>query len=730
MNQALDQPDLAALVREHIDRWRSGAAPDTDALLDEYPALRDAKSLVLDLLLEEYCLRTKAGDPIVKSTFCDRFPAYSRSIARMLEVHEFLDQCPQFVADIERAQWPLLGESFMGFDIVEPLGQGALARVYLAREPALGNRLVVLKVSRFGAREAATLGKLSHPCIVPVYSVQHDQISGWTAICMPLLGTATAADLLDAAFAGDKPPKEASIIGRVAQTARPTLAQSANERPASASWRGPYPDAVARMGCELAEGLEAAHAHGVMHRDIKPSNILLAWSGRPMLLDFNLSTDDSRTNQRIGGTLAYMAPEVIASLQRDRGASVQHFDPRSDIYSLGAVLYELLTGHLPARPASAERLPLDAYQPWLESKQSPPKPPRSYSPAIDPRLESILLKCLAADPQRRYATAADLACELKAHLGLPATTVRFVNRNRRSVLGACLFAALAVSAIIYFIATRPPYHERLLQSGLGQYDQGQYEEAAETFTRCLELKPGWPPAHFARAQALRQQKQWLDARADFIQLKDVNPAWAYALAGYCALSSGDNDGANRDFGAAYNAGNKDIGVLLNYARVLKRKNLPGLAIKHCTEVLSIENNNADAVRCRAEAHMSGAMQANKLPSPTGFQDARLDAELNCDSFQGAFRAAVFFGYASTKDPNYRDEGAAYLTKALQRGLTRELIASREPVLLPLLPLIDPALLAAAPSQTPTERYVNFPIHPPPTAANWDHFLAQCRSVSN
>jgi tetratricopeptide (TPR) repeat protein len=409
---------------------------------------------------------------------------------------------------------------------------------------------------------------------------------------------------------------------------------------------------------------------------------------------------------------------------------VQHFDPRSDIYSLGAVLYELLTGHLPARPASAERLPLDAYQPWLESKQSPPEPPRSHSPAIDPRLESILLKCLATDPQRRYATAAGLARDLKAYLGLPATTVRFVKRNRRSVLGACVFAALAVSAIVYLIATRPPYHERLLQAGLAQYDEGQYEEAAKTFTRCLELKSGWPPAHFARAQALRQQKKYLEARADFIQLKDVNPTWAYALAGYCALSSGDNNTALHDLGIAYSAGNKDTGVLLNYARALKRKNLPGDAISICTEVLGIERNNSDAIRCRAETHMSGAMQANKLPQPTGFQDARLDAELNRENFEGAFRAAVFFGYASTKDPTYRAEGAGYLTKALQRGLTRELIASREPVLLPLLPLIDPVLLAAAPSQRPSERYVNFPIHPPPTAANWDYFLARSRSDSN
>src|SRR5688572_24485401 len=158
---------LQSLVRERIDAWRSGGAPDAAEFLAEHPELEQNKSLVLDLVLEEYCLRTAAGDTLVKSTFCERFPAYRQSIFKMLEVQEYLDKCPQFAIDSQPSQWPQAGERFLGYEVIEQLGSGALARVYLAREPALGQRLVVIKVSRFGAAEAETLGKLSHPNIVP-----------------------------------------------------------------------------------------------------------------------------------------------------------------------------------------------------------------------------------------------------------------------------------------------------------------------------------------------------------------------------------------------------------------------------------------------------------------------------------------------------------------------------------------------------------------------------------
>src|SRR5947208_4153407 len=142
--------DLSTLVRDKIDAWHAGQTPDASRLLAEVPALRNAKSLVLDLALAEYSLRTAAGDQIAKSDFCDRFPAYRQSISKLLEVQEFLDQCPQFAIN-DASRWPLSGDDFLGFQVVEPLGRGGLARVFLARESALGNRQVVIKVSHFAS---------------------------------------------------------------------------------------------------------------------------------------------------------------------------------------------------------------------------------------------------------------------------------------------------------------------------------------------------------------------------------------------------------------------------------------------------------------------------------------------------------------------------------------------------------------------------------------------------
>src|SRR4051794_39954998 len=205
MSGSQETRTLQALVRERIDRWRGGSEPDATVVLEEYPELRGAKSLVLDLALAEYSLRTAHGGRVKRDEFCDRFPTFRQSIARMLDVQDFLDKCPGSVAadgagQEEQARWPQLGQEFLGYELVEPLGRGGLARVYLARETKVGGRWVVVKISRQGSQEAAALGKLSHPSVAPIHSVQHDAAGGWTLICMPLLGVATGVDLLDAAF--------------------------------------------------------------------------------------------------------------------------------------------------------------------------------------------------------------------------------------------------------------------------------------------------------------------------------------------------------------------------------------------------------------------------------------------------------------------------------------------------------------------------------------------------
>src|SRR5262245_45023677 len=229
MSGSVETLALRSLVRERIDRWREGCEPDAGEVLAAHPELRGAKSLVMDLVLAEYALRTEAGDKVERAELYDRFPTYRQSIARMLDVQDFLDKCPDGVAE-EESRWPRLGEEFLGYELVEPLGRGGLARVYLARETKVGGRWVVVKISRYGSQEAAALGKVSHPSVAPIYSLKHDTAGEWTVICMPLLGLATGVDLLDAAFAAGA-ERNGALVERVAVQTRPlTPIQESKDR--------------------------------------------------------------------------------------------------------------------------------------------------------------------------------------------------------------------------------------------------------------------------------------------------------------------------------------------------------------------------------------------------------------------------------------------------------------------------------------------------------------------
>jgi serine/threonine protein kinase len=725
MSLAFDEPDLRTLVQEQIDRWRSSGRGDAAAFLDEHPELRRAKSLVLDLIHEDYCLRREAGHEVNKSHFCDRFPSYRQSVFRMLEVEEYLDQRPGFATKLDESQWPVPGQHFMGFDLVELLGCGALARVFLAREPALGNRPVVVKISQHGGSEAEMLGKLPHPGIVPIHSVLHDEVTGWTVICMPLIGTATGVDLLDAAFEGRQRAVNGSIVYRVAQTASPRAAELGTPpREDPKAWRGTYADAISRIGWQLAEALEAAHTQGVLHHDIKPSNVLLAWSGRPMLLDFNLSTDKGVAGERIGGTPAYMAPEAIAALMQQGGTPCQEFDPRGDIFSLGAVLFELLTGRLPARPENADRLPPTAYQPWLDSKQSPPPEMSQLTPAIDPRLEAIVRKCLASNPADRYATAGELAQDLKAYLGITAKVQRWVKRHWRPALVAYLLGFALAASGGYYLTARPPYHERLLAKGLAQYGRDEYSEAALTFSECLEKKPDFPAARFARGQTYRRLREWNKARDDFLALEDFHEAWAYGLAGECNIDREDNVGARSDMLHAYIAGLRNIRFLLNYANVSRKAGAHLDAIKAYDDVLQLDRDNSTALCNRALTQMGGAMKVNVIPVDQAFEDIRQYCRLNPNSFESHYSAAKLFGYAAKRDAKYRAEGEQYLLVALERGLPRELVEQQGSLLKPLLNAESEDLFKKARSKEPGYSYSYFERQPPPTNADWTSFLRE------
>ena len=268
---------------------------------------------------------------------------------------------------------PRLGD----YIFVSELGRGGMGVVFLARQESL-NRQVAVKMLLDGrwatandrARiraEAEAAARLHHPHIVPVYEVGEEE--GRYYFSMKYVAGKTLADRL----------REGPLPGREA----------------------------ARILAVVCRAVEYAHQHGVLHRDLKPSNILIDEENEPHVSDFGLAKSSAQSisltrSGAVLGTPAYMAPEQAAG---HRG----QVSPRSDVYSLGCILYHMLTGRPPFQASS----PVDVVLQVLE--QDPPLP-RVLNPLIDRDLEMITLRCLQKPQDLRYRSAADLAADLEAFL--------------------------------------------------------------------------------------------------------------------------------------------------------------------------------------------------------------------------------------------------------------------------------------------------------------------------
>ncbi|HEX6700540.1 MAG TPA: serine/threonine-protein kinase [Gaiellaceae bacterium] len=292
------------------------------------------------------------------------------------------------------------------------LGRGGMASVYLGRDAQLERRVAVKlldpsvarddELRRRFARESRLAARLSHPNVVAVFDAGED--AGRPFIVMEYVEGETVADMLRRR--GPLPPEEA-----------------------------------AEIAAQTSAGLTHAHAHGLVHRDVKPQNLLVARDGRVKVADFGVARgeDTSRLTQAgtLLGTAAYLSPEQAA------GAEI---GPRSDLYSLGAVLYELLSGRTPYRFESLAE---------LGARRKPPPPLPQRVPAA---LAAVVMRCLAPDPVDRPASAGELERDLRQTIGraseAPTVAIARRPRSRRPLLVvAVLLAALAI-ALGVVLATR------------------------------------------------------------------------------------------------------------------------------------------------------------------------------------------------------------------------------------------------------------------------------------
>lgn len=326
-------------------------------------------------------------------------------------------------------QMPVVGDEVFGFRLRHELGSGAFARVYLAEQVELAGRPMVLKVSAAHGTEPQTLAQLQHTNIVPIYSHHEDAVAGLRAVCMPFFGGAALSRVLGAIWIETTQPTEGAQLVRALQQVQALALSGESNASASdstsqtlldrlAGWS--YIHVAAWIVAGLADGLQHAHQRGILHRDIKPSNILLGADGVPLLLDFNLSQDvkelPGHHTPALGGTVAYMAPEHLRAMAcRDRGLA-DAVDQRSDIYSLGMVLYEMLVGHKPFdQCASHATMPAMIQAMAVERGQTVPSVQERRAD-VPWGLESIVRKCLHPDPGQRYQQADHVAQDLRALL--------------------------------------------------------------------------------------------------------------------------------------------------------------------------------------------------------------------------------------------------------------------------------------------------------------------------
>ncbi len=314
---------------------------------------------------------------------------------------------------------PAVGATLDDFLLVDELGEGAFAKVFLAHQQSL-HRTVALKVFTDPSREAQTLAQVDHPNIVRVHDQRTVPGQDLQLLYMEYVPGGTLEDVVARAAAAAPEQRSGRLVleaidenlGKRGES--PPLDSRLRSRLEASNW----PEAIALLGAHMAVALDFAHSRGVLHRDMKPANVLLDGTGRAKLADFNISSasgleDDDE--EAVGGTLPYMAPEQVRAVSPWHEGGAADLDERTDIYGLGVVLWELLTGDLPF-PDPKDGAGMQEVIEHLESTRSAgiADAERARADAAGfPLLVDTLAACLAPDPAERPQSGAELRRRLE-----------------------------------------------------------------------------------------------------------------------------------------------------------------------------------------------------------------------------------------------------------------------------------------------------------------------------
>jgi WD40 repeat protein/tRNA A-37 threonylcarbamoyl transferase component Bud32 len=392
----------------------------------------------LEEALLAYLKEKEAGDAPVREEFLARYPELASELADYISEEHQVDTLfkPMRRVFVGESNPPL--NSFGDYDVLGEIAPGGMGIVYRARQKSL-NRIVALKViknpqladatdrQRFHL-EAELVANLNHPHIVPVYEV--GEKDGRPYFSMKLI-------------------EGGSLAQHIAEWRLPEINRRTRKDSAGKTWSRAVlharQDKIALLVETAALAVHYAHQRGLLHRDLKPGNILLDEVGQPYVTDFGLAIplqQDGRADesQNVAGTASYMAPEQTLGKTE--------LTVRADVYGLGAILYELLTGEAPFHGAS-----------WMDTltqvREKEVTPPSSSRPYVARDLETICAKCLHKDPQARYGSAEALACDLNRFRAGRPIHARFTPKwertwmwMKRKPLVATLYGTLALVVLL------------------------------------------------------------------------------------------------------------------------------------------------------------------------------------------------------------------------------------------------------------------------------------------
>ncbi len=413
------------LVRLDLEyRWKSGEQPVVEDYLDSLPDCHFSLDERGAIAFEEYRLRHLYGAPVSREAMASRTGVEVGSWPRWTDGQDEADagsSVPAAVSNLPRA-----GQQFHGYELVGLLGEGAFGKVFLARQSDLANRFVALKITAVSDHEPQTLARLQHTNIVPIYSLQRD--SGLQSICMPFLGLVTIRDLF--VQAGDRTSLGRSgrdvistVAGQRASTVWASTLPAGETEPDVAALLAPethsrmaaiagldYQQTLLWMFEKIADGLAFAHSRGVVHGDMKPGNVLVGDDGQPLILDFHLATGTKTSGQSgyAGGTLPYMSVRHLKTLIGDAT-----LDPSCDIFSVGVMMFEALTGEFPWPGRGTSD---DAILQMIQDRSGRPPRIRALNPRVEVDVASMVERCLEPSPEFQYQSAEQLGIDIARHL--------------------------------------------------------------------------------------------------------------------------------------------------------------------------------------------------------------------------------------------------------------------------------------------------------------------------